>query len=264
MTLPYAEVIGDPVSHSRSPAIHRFWLDRLGIEGDYRGTRVTAAGVGDYLNRRQEDPLWRGCNVTMPLKETVMSLLSSIDEGARRVGAVNTVSHERRGFNTDVIAVRSLLGRHSPDGPVRVIGTGGAARAALEGCRLAGFSPETITVHGRSGEKAQRLAELFLGSRDQAGPISPQALSGATIIVNASPLGMRGFPPLDIEPEGLVFDMVYDPLETDLLGAARRRGLPTIDGLDMLIEQAGAAFALFFGKHPPRDSDVELRGALAP
>lgn len=263
MTVPYAEVIGDPVSHSKSPVIHRFWLERLGITGDYRAERVSSDGLAGYFAARRDDPDWRGCNVTMPLKEKVLDHLVSVDESAARIGAVNLVTSRRQGFNSDALAVARLLAGHHAPAKLRIIGTGGAARAALQGALDAGFAKDGVSVHGRNAGKARQLAGDFLGDSGCHGDLSPQSLAGASILINASPLGMRGFPALDIAPEGLVFDMVYDPLETALLAAARARGLPTIDGLDMLIEQAAEAFALFFGHAPPREHDAALRERLA-
>ena len=262
MSIPYADVIGDPVAHSKSPLIHRFWLERLGLPGDYRAERVSPEGLAGYFDTRRGDPLWRGCNVTMPLKEKALDYLASIDESARRIGAVNLVTSRRQGLNTDALAVARLLSGHPTSAKVRVIGTGGAARAALQGVLSAGFAKDHISIHGRNPDKTRQLAGDFLDDPARHGDLAPDSLAGANILINASPLGMTGFPALGIEPEGLVFDMVYDPLETALLAAARARGLPVIDGLDMLIEQAAEAFAILFGQDAPRQHDAALRARL--
>ena len=140
MSVPYAEVIGDPVTHSKSPTIHRFWLDRLGIAGDYRARPLAAEGLADYLAERRHDPAWRGCNVTMPHKETVMPLLARIEPLARQVGAVNTVVKAKDGAlvgrNTDVAGflepLRPRLAENHYFRMARVLGTGGAALLAVE------------------------------------------------------------------------------------------------------------------------------------
>lgn len=284
MSTPYAEVIGDPISQSKSPVIHGYWLKRLGIRAEYRHAHVRPADLPAYIAARRADPDWRGCNVTMPHKEAVIPLLDGLDPLAARVGAVNTVvpgaDGRLTGYNTDAIAIRaiveSLSPRPVPDNKmmVDVIGAGGAARAAM--VAISQLHPE-ITVWAREKAKAQALSdELGVGAgyaqalEGLASPL-PKPQSSATwshLIVNASPLGMKGFPPLainlDMYPDNTaVFDMVYSPLETALLRAARARGLRTEGGLAMLIGQAAAAFQHFFGALPPRDDDdAELRALL--
>ncbi|QPQ54542.1 NAD(P)-binding domain-containing protein [Allosphingosinicella flava] len=264
MSVPYAEVIGDPVAHSLSPIIHAFWLARLGLPGAYRALRLVADDLPAYFAARAKDPAWRGCNVTMPLKEAILPYLTSQSEGVRLTGACNTVSSAGTAYNSDIAGVRDTLTGHGigKDGAVRIIGTGGAARAAIAGCLAAGISAHRITVHGRSADKASALAAALLGDSGRIGALDDDDLAGADILINASPLGMAGFPPLAVEPQGLVFDMVYHPRETALLASARARGLPTVDGIDMLIAQAAAAFPIFFGHPAPRDADAALRQRL--
>ncbi|KQN24930.1 hypothetical protein ASE86_01205 [Sphingomonas sp. Leaf33] len=283
---PYAEVIGDPIAQSKSPVIHRFWLDALGIVGDYRRVHVTPEILTDYIERRRHDPSWRGCNVTMPHKLAVMDLVDAVDPIAERVGAVNTiVPHEGRliGYNTDVGGIIEPLKRHDRRigeyanhvaTYAQVIGAGGAARAA--GVALA--SLYDVEFYNRTPDKAVALAELFgfpshsgMGL-DRVGPIrnaddGPDDQRYSHVVFNASSMGMIGQPPVPIDldsyyPDTIVFDAVYAPLETPLLAAARARGLRTVDGLEMLIGQAALAFALFFGTEPPRERDVELRALL--
>jgi shikimate dehydrogenase len=264
---PYAEVIGDPIAQSKSPLIHRFWLDRLGLDRDYRRRQVSPADLPDYIAERRDDPAWRGCNVTMPLKLAVMDLIDDPGDVRGSVGAMNTIVRQGGalvGTNTDAagfwapIADLDLAGR-----PVVVIGTGGAASAILFALARVGVGP--VTIVARSPLKAAALLARFqLKGRTLAlgEPIPPAAL-----VVNASSLGMAGQPPLPVALDGqgadtVVYDIVYSPLETPLLADARAMGLEVVDGLEMLVGQAAVAFELFFGAEPPRDGDEDLRALL--
>ncbi len=281
-----AEVIGDPIAQSKSPAIHRFWLDCLGLAGDYRAVHVTPDELPAYIERSRGDPDWRGCNVTMPHKLTVMDLIDDIDQDAAIVGAVNTVVHRDGrlvGYNTDIVGIVEPLTR--PDRVIgdytshvatyaQIIGAGGAARAAAVALRFRA----DVEFYNRSPEKAVALArecglpDEYGMALDSLGPIRNEGDTLAEqryshIVVNASSMGMTGYTPVPIDltayyPDTIVFDLVYSPLETPLLAAARSRGLRTIDGLEMLVGQAAVAFELFFGKPPPRDRDAELRALL--
>ena len=281
--LPYAEVIGDPVAHSKSPLIHRFWLGKLGLPYTYRATRVTAADLPTFLKQRRADPLWCGCNVTMPLKRAVLDHLSDLSPEVRIIGAANTITRigdpgRLAGHNTDWIGVREPLSawfQSDRFSSASVIGTGGAAAAAAVAL-LRRPAALHLTSYGRTYESALAFRARFDPDPDAvyaAAPIDELAkgrVQGgeAELLVNASPLGMRGHPPLAIDltrfaAGSIVFDMVYDPLETDLLRQARERGLMAIDGLAMLIAQAAAAFEHFFGGEAPRQHDEELRELLA-
>jgi len=273
MSTPFAEVIGDPIAQSKSPAIHRFWLDRLGIAADYRACHVTAAGLADYLADRRADPDWRGCNVTMPHKLAVMDHVG--DPGGVRggIGAMNTIVPGQSGSggaggltgtNTDAagfwapIADLDLAGR-----PVAVVGTGGAARAVLFALKQVGCGP--VTLIARNPLKAAALLSHF-GLKGRTATLA-QGAPPAALLVNASSLGMAGQDPLDLDlsalpDDALVYDIVTSPVETPLLAAARARGLDTVDGLEMLVGQAAVAFELFFGQAPPRDGDEDLRDLL--
>lgn len=263
---PYAEVIGDPVAHSKSPAMHRFWLNRLGIDADYRAHRVTPDELESYLGERRRDSAWRGCNVTLPLKQAVMPHLAALGPEARGIGAVNTVVHQGDGdllgLNTDAHGVLFALAGVSADHAV-VVGAGGAARAALFACRVMGV--ERVTVVNRDMIRARAaLDDLEVDGRVLPLGSSPPA----DLLINASALGMAGRPPLEFDLAALpthatVFDMVYAPLETPLLAAARARGLRTVDGLAMLAEQGAMAFAAFFNDGPDRADTPELRRVLA-
>jgi shikimate dehydrogenase len=267
MTRPYAEVIGDPVAHSKSPAIHNFWLGKLGIDADYRAHRVVTGELAAYVHQRRSDPLWRGCNVTAPHKLAGLALADAAEDAAREVGAANTLLRLKDGGlmadNTDVEGFCEGL----PDvaGALAiVIGAGGAARACLLALRQRGAG--AVTIVNRDVVKARRLlAELgMVGEAMGLGDGPPPS----DCLINASTLGMVGQPAAPdltarVSSRGFVYDLVYAPLETELLAAARARGLRTIDGLEMLVGQAAAAFELFFGQPAPREHDAELRGLLA-
>lgn len=282
MTLPYAEVIGDPIAQSKSPMIHGFWLQELDIHARYLATKVLAGELGDFLTARRTDPGWRGCNVTMPHKQAVMPFLDRLDPLADAVGAVNTVIPEDGGlvgYNTDVPGflepLRDELAKTHYFRMARVIGTGGAARAIIKG--LAG-EKLVIVLAGRNPDKARAL----LDELDPAGEhhaIGISHFADATdfafddrdgcldLIVNATSLGMTGHPPLVFDmshapPGSIFYDIVTSPLETPFLKVAAASGFRTIDGLSMLIGQADHAFRHFFGAIPPRDRDAELRKVL--
>lgn len=264
----YAEVIGDPISHSKSPALHGFWLSSLGIDAEYRAAHVKPEDLGAYFASRRDDLDWRGCNITIPHKETALDHVE--DRGGVRatIGAINTVVRAEDGgligTNTDAggfyspIAGLDLAGKHAV-----LIGAGGAARAIL--FALSRLEIGKVTLLNRNVLKGAALLASF-GLKGEALPLSAP-LPPATLLVNSSSLGMAGQPPLDIDldplPEdALVYDIVYAPLETPLLAQARARDLDTVDGLDMLIGQAALAFELFYGAEPLRDRDEELRALL--
>jgi shikimate dehydrogenase len=264
----YAEVIGDPISHSKSPLIHRFWLKKLGIVADYRAHHVQSDGLGRYIEQRSSDLEWRGCNVTIPHKQAVLDHVA--DPGGVRdsIGAANTIFRNRDGAlqatNTDAAGFFAPIAEFDWVGaPIVVIGAGGASRAIL--FALAQADVNDVTILARSPLKAAALLAHF-GLKGKVLPMDA-ALPPAALLVNSSPLGMVGQQPLDIDlsplpDDALVYDIVYTPLETTLLKAAGQRGLETVDGLDMLIGQAALAFELFFGAAPPEDCEDELRELL--
>lgn len=264
----YAEVIGDPIAHSKSPLIHGFWLKALGIDAEYRATHVTPEGLAGYFEARRDDPDWRGCNITIPHKQAALELVE--DRGGVRatIGAINTVVRAEDGAligtNTDAggfyapIAGLDLKDRHAV-----VVGAGGGARAILFALSRVGIG--RVTILNRNVLKAAALLSSF-GIKGDAVPLG-SPLPPADLLVNASALGMKGQPPLDLDlsplPEhAVVYDIVYAPLETPLLAQARERELDTVDGLEMLVGQAALAFELFFGAEPPRDRDEALRALL--
>jgi shikimate dehydrogenase len=265
---PYAEVIGDPIAHSKSPLIHGFWLKALGIDGEYRATHVPPEALAGYFESRRADLGWRGCNITIPHKQAALDHVEDRGEVRKSIGAINTVVRGEDGAligtNTDAggfyapIAGLDLDGRHAA-----VIGAGGGARAILFALSRVGIG--RVTILNRNVLKAAALLSSF-GIKGDAVPLG-SPLPPADLLVNASALGMVGQPPLELDlaplPEdAVVYDIVYTPLETPLLAQARDRELDTVDGLDMLIGQAALAFELFFGAEPPRDRDEELRGLL--
>ena len=262
-----AGVMGWPVGHSRSPLLHGHWLDRHGIDGAY----VPMAVPPDALERaiRALPALgFRGCNLTVPHKEAALAFVDEVEPQARRIGAINTlVVHGERieGRNTDGIGfVENLRAGHAgwraDAGPVLVLGAGGASRAVIVALAEAG-APE-IRLANRSPERAEALAAEF------GAPVAAvawekraDALEGAALVVNTTTLGMAGQPPLDLDLGGLgrdalVTDIVYTPLETDLLARARARGNPVVDGLGMLLHQARPGFAAWFGTEPAVDEDL--------
>lgn len=265
---PYAEVIGDPIAHSKSPLIHTFWLEALGIAGDYRRAHVRPDGLAAYIAERRADPDWRGCNVTIPHKVAVMDLVDDPGNIRGTIGAMNTVVRQPDGAligtNTDAAGFYAPLAELDLEGaPVAVVGAGGAARAVLFALARAKVGP--VTILNRSPLKAMGLLATFGLKGDVVALDAP--LPPAALLVNASSLGMTGQPPLDLDltplpEEAIVYDLVYAPLRTGLLAAAEARGLDTVDGLDMLIGQAALAFELFFGRPPPEGRDDELRALL--
>lgn len=273
MGVPYAEVIGDPIGHSKSPAIHKFWLEKLGLEGDYRAIRVAAAELPAYFESRRPDPAWRGCNLTMPLKALAAGQVDRTTQEARGAGAVNcvTIAGGRLiGTNTDIAGVAATLSPHQAYRQACIIGAGGAAGAAV--AALWHRSIGDIRIVARSPGRARAalaLAEapLTFYSVEEA----DQAMAGAEIIINATPLGMSGKPAMPANlldalgrahPDAVVTDLVYSPLETPLLKRAEALRFCRFDGLDALIGQAREAFRLFFGSSPRAEHDAELRRAL--
>ena len=283
MTRPYAEVIGDPIAQSKSPAIHNFWLGKLGIEAEYRACHVRPDELADYLTARREDLDWRGCNVTMPHKQAVMALIDRIDPPADAIGAVNTITPSGdaalAGTNTDAAGflepLAAELAKTHYFRMARIIGTGGAARAIIAALASHNF---TLVVAGRDPANARALLDE-LPPEGEHHAIDIAHFTDPTdcafddregccdLVINASSLGMQGQPPLPFDwshapPGSIAYDIVTAPLHTAFLQEARASGHRTIDGLSMLIGQAAVAFEKFFGAPPPREHDAELREIL--
>ena len=251
-------VLGWPVAHSRSPALHNHWLERYGIDGAYVPLPVPP-GAFEAALRGLMAAGFRGANVTLPHKEAAFALCDERDAFATRAGAVNTlVFRDGRiiGSNTDGFGFMENLRAHAPawrPGPTVLLGAGGAARAIAAALLDAGV-PDLVVVN-RSAERAEALAAA-LGGPVRAATAPP--LGDATLLVNTTSLGMAGQPPLDIHlaplpAHAVVADAVYVPLETALLRAARARGLTTVPGLGMLLHQARPGFRLWFGVDPVVD-----------
>lgn len=264
-----AGVMGWPVGHSLSPRLHNYWIERHGIDGAYVPLPVAPEHFAQAL-RVLTLTGFRGVNITVPHKEAALAAVDTVDDIARRIGAVNTVVVGKDGAlmgrNTDAYGFTANLRAVVPDfdaaaGAAVIIGAGGAARAVA--VALADMGARDIRLVNRTLGRAEDLA-LALGAPlrvvDWAGRAA--ALADATIIVNTTTQGMAGQKPLDLDlarlpAAAVVYDIVYNPLETPLLAAARARGLATVDGLGMLLHQAVAGFEAWFGLRP--DVDDTLR-----
>ncbi len=267
-----AGVIGWPISHSKSPLIHRYWLAVLGLTGQYDSYAVPPDKLENFILTMPMHG-FTGVNVTVPHKQAVYDLLhGAVSDQAAQIGAVNTVVCKNgalKGYNTDgdgflePLAALSLKGK-----AVCVLGAGGAARAvvaALKSCEVS-----AVAIVNRDVPKAaQLLCDLAVDGKAYPWLESTAACRDAALLVNTTSLGMTGQPLLNISlasmPSGaVVYDIVYAPLQTNLLRSATERGLETIDGLHMLIGQAAIAFELFFDKKPPRNTlhDAALRALL--
>lgn len=263
---PFAAIVGWPVEHSRSPALHGFWLKQHKIAGHYGRLPVEPRrqALEELVAFLKRTPNARGCNLTLPHKIEIMPLLNRIDPGAQRIGAVNTVIKQAdgtlEGRNTDGFGFLEALRYNAPHwraeaGPAVVLGAGGAARAVVASLVDAGV-PELRLVN-RTRETAVNLGvaltprdgrRIVIGSWDERSDL----LDGTTLLVNTTSLGMKGQPALDIDlaqlpRSAIVYDIVYVPLETALLAEARGRGNRCVDGLGMLLHQGRPGFEAWFG-----------------
>ena len=267
-----AALLGDPVRHSLSPILHNFWFDRYGIDGVYIALRVPAEALADSL-RLLPRLGFLGFNITLPHKETAFSLVDCHDPAAARIGAVNTVLVQPDGTlfgcNTDGAGflhnLRVTCAFWQPEAtPATVLGAGGAARAITAALLEAQVCE--LRLVNRHRERAEALSdwlERHFGRR----PIvvdwaeREEALAGVGLLVNATSLGMTGKPPLVLRldalpPSAIVADIVYVPLETELLRQARLRGHPVVDGLGMLLWQAVPGFRHWGGVEPQVDEPL--------
>ena len=260
-SIKLAGVIGWPVTQSLSPLMHGHWLQELGLKGAYVPLAVRPEDFGRVVHVL---PMmgFAGASVTIPHKESAFALASELDEDARAVGAVNTLVFKDegiRGLNTDVGGFAAHLSdtlgpKAAAEGPAVVLGAGGAARAVVHALFKAG-APE-IRILNRTKERAEALAKLFDGRPHvEDWGAWDSAFQSARLVVNTTSLGMVGKPALEISLHALpttaaVADIVYNPLETDLLRQAKAKGHRTVDGLGMLMHQGVPAFAAWFGTTP--------------
>ena len=264
--IPLAGVIGSPISHSKSPQLHRHWLKTLGLRGDYIPMDVAAQDLETVL-RTLPKAGFVGVNITIPHKEIVLELADLVTDRATLIGAANTLIFRKDGQihadNTDGYGFIENLKAGAPDwksndGPATVLGAGGAARAVIASLLEAGV-PE-IMLTNRTRVRAEKLADDFgkkvtIVDWVQAGNI----LEESALVVNTTSLGMIGKPAMRVPLDGLrsgtvVTDLVYAPLKTDLLAAAEQSECVTVDGLGMLLHQAVPAFERWFGVRPQVDS----------
>ncbi len=267
----YAEVIGDPIAQSKSPAIHNFWLEKLGIDAEYRACHIRPEALADYLATRRTDPDWRGCNVTMPHKQAVMPLLGKIAPPADTIGAVNTIlptgGGALAGTNTDAAGFLEPAGRVRPcadaifPASTRIIGTGGAARRSSLRWRAKAsrwwWRAAIRARRGRCSMNSRPRAIITSAPRpfQPIRRISPSTTAKAALTSSSMPpaSGCRANSLLAFDwsrapPGSIAYDIVTAPPDTPFLHGARDAGHRTIDGLAMLIGQAAVAFEKFFGQ----------------
>lgn len=265
-----AGVVGHPVAHSLSPKLHGYWLKHYGIDGEYKAYDIAPENLAQFFETMEAQG-FVGCNFTIPHKERALELVDIADDLAVAVGAVNTVmvkDGKTVGTNTDVAGfyenLKPYVSRLAAKDKQKavVLGAGGAARAVVVALRQLGFG--SIIVTNRSADKAEALAR-------QHGLISlpwnerEAALLDADLLVNTTSLGLAGQPPLELSlatlpAHAIVTDIVYKPLMTPLLEAAKARGLTVVDGLGMLLYQAAPGFAAWFGRDP--EVTEELRAHI--
>jgi len=267
-----AGILGWPVSHSRSPRLHGFWLARHGIDGAYIPLPVEPAKFPGTI-RALADLGFRGANVTIPHKEAALAACDLVEDEARRIGAVNTLVFREdgriEGWNTDGWGFLESLreqapGFHVKQGPAVILGAGGGARAVAHSLLSAGCP--RMTLVNRSPARAEALARELSAHGVHVDVTASPPLEDAALLVNTTSQGMQGQPPLAIDlaplpPAAVVADIVYVPLETPLLAAARARGLAAVDGLGMLLHQGRRGFQAWYGEMP--EVTAELRAFVA-
>ena len=266
--IPLVAVLGSPVAHSKSPLLHGFWLKQFGIQGHYVPIDVMAADLEQVLQTLPKMG-FVGANVTLPHKEKILSIADQISDRAALIGAANTLVFQPDGKiyadNTDGYGFIENIRQHAPDwqakdGPALVLGAGGAARAIVSALLEAG-APE-VRISNRTRAKADQIKSDFGGRVGVVDWVKAGAeIEYAHTLVNTTSLGMIGKSALTISldklnPETLVTDIVYSPLETELLRAARSKGCRVVDGLGMLIHQAVPGFQRWFGQKPVVDQAI--------
>jgi shikimate dehydrogenase len=269
---PKAIIIGRPIKHARSPLIHGFWLEKLGLAGSYERREVMPGAVGAVLRELGLEG-YAGGNVTVPHKEEAFAACDHVTDRARIAGAVNTFWFENGqlcGDNTDGYGFAAHLSQTFPDwdqepATVRILGAGGAARGLI--APLLTHRVKMVSIANRSRERAETLARDLTQT---LGPVPIEILDWTDrdrdlgmvdVLVNTTSMGMAGQPPLDLaltglKPRAIVADIVYVPLETPLLASARQAGFRCLDGLGMLLHQAVPGFERWFGQRPDVTEDL--------
>lgn len=264
-----AGVIGHPITHSKSPLIHGYWISKHGLLGSYDAIDISPAQLETGV-RKLITQGYRGFNVTLPHKQEILKLCDDVDDTARSIGAVNMISIQNgklKGFNTDAFGYIENLKAHNgsidKSKPAIVLGAGGAARAIVYGLLQGGF--QNIIVTNRTLEKAIEIAAMD-GEKVKTCPWDERemALSDAGLLVNTTALGMTGKEKLLIDlsrlpQDAVVSDIVYAPLMTDLLLQAKERGNTVVTGIGMLLHQARPAFAEWFGVMPDVDEALQQK-----
>lgn len=262
-----AAVIGWPISHSRSPLIHGYWLKKHAIEGTYERCPVTPEDLPAFIDGLRRGD-FSGCNVTVPHKEAVLKLVDDADATARAIGAANTLWMEGgrlRATNTDAHGFLANLEAAYPDwrdppGIPLVVGAGGAARAVIHALRGAGC--KNILLTNRTRARADELVDYFGDDVEALNwDIRRAGVADCSLLINTTTQGMAGQAALDVpvdalNPLSIVYDLVYVPLQTPLMRAAEARGLRILGGLGMLLHQAGVGFEHWFGAKPQVTDDL--------
>lgn len=272
--IPLAGVIGRPIGHSKSPLLHNHWLQRYGIKGHYIPMDVAANDLAHVLNILPKAG-FRGVNVTIPHKETVLDIADVISDRASLIGAANTLTFQSDGKlhadNTDGVGFIANLRQNAPGwdataGPALVLGAGGAARAIV--ASLLHERVPQILLANRTRARADALKAHFGGKVEIVDWNNVSSRLGeASTLINTTSLGMTGKEDLklsldNLQPTTLVTDLVYTPLITSLLAAADEKGCPIVDGLGMLLHQGAPGFERWFGQTPQVDDalrEVMLR-----
>jgi shikimate dehydrogenase len=263
-----AGIAGCPVTHSLSPVIHNAWIAAAGLDAVYVPFNVPEDGFAAFATALRGGVV-KGVNVTIPFKETALELSDLAGQLADKAGAANLLTFPADGQivarNTDGPGMLDAIFEQAPgfnpmSGPAVILGAGGAARGAAAALVMAGAP--AVRLINRSPERASTLAKA-LGGVVSAHALDDhhEALEDAELIINATSLGLGGGPGPEIDfaalpPSAVVMDMVYKPLETQFLAAAKAAGHRTVDGLEMLIRQAAPSFEAFFGQAPPEGVDV--------
>ena len=262
-----AGVIGHPIAHSKSPLLHGYWLKQYGIAGEYKTYDIDPASLETGV-RALVDAGLSGFNVTLPHKQTIMSLCQTMSDEARLIGAVNTVTVAKNGdlhgHNTDAFGFAQNLKETIPDfdwngSTATVIGAGGAARAVLYALQKNAVGDIRLT--NRTRESAEKLGAAY-GATIIDWDDRNASVAGADLIINTTSLGMKGQDALDIDLSGItdqtiVYDIVYTPLITPLLQQAQDKGARVVTGIGMLLHQARPGFEAWFGQFPDVAKELE-------